>query len=764
MIGKRIAHYEITEKLGEGGMGVVYKANDTKLKRDVAIKFLPRQIAASEQERERFRIEAQAAAALNHPNIATIHAIEEVDDEMFIVMEYIDGRELKDVIADVGAKHSQRGVSSETDDGPRNASPQHFAQYMPTEQIIDIATQIAEGLQAAHAKGIVHRDIKSSNIMVTEEGRVKVMDFGLAKIGAGAQITKDNSTLGTLAYMSPEQVKGEELNQRTDIWSFGVVLYEMLTGVLPFQGYYDQAIIYSILNEEPKLFWEPDSREPVHIVIKKTLQKNRDKRYGQMSEVIHDLTAPGTSETVSTAKITGKGIKKLAVLPFTNMVNDPGTNFLGFALADQIIGAMAYSKNVLVRPSSSIRKYQDAVVDIQKSGAELNVSYILAGSYMKEADTIRLNIELVDLESEKMLWRERIQVKYNNAFELQDIVSQKVVDGLKIQFSEEERERMKPDTPQSPAAYEFYLRAISYPQNLEGSTLAIGMLNRAIQLDPLYAPAYLELGIRYNQFSQVGQETADAFEKSEKALLKALSLKHDLLPALAYLALIYTDIGKHEEAHSLLIRALKINPNDAWIHFSLSYHYRYIGFLEEAEKEIETALSIDPGNPRFRSSIIVYMFLGKYDKIESFDLDIDSPFTLNYLGEAFMRMGNHERALACFEKVLGHKEEVGEFYFASSLVAYIQGNVEIAFEFTLKRESEDPADGEIWYEIARIYGLLNKTEDCERALTKSVELGYLCYPAMHMDAFLDPVRQEPGIQNILEKTRTRHEELKEKLL
>jgi serine/threonine protein kinase len=236
MVDKIILHYKILEKLGEGGMGVVYLAEDTRLERKVAIKFLPRHIAANAEDRQRFEIEAKAAAALNHPNIATIYAIEESDDEMFIVMEYIEGRELRDVITNagvVGEKHTQQLISSEQDDVTRNVSP------LPVDQIINIAVQIAAGLQVAHEKGIVHRDIKSANIMLTGKGQVKIMDFGLAKVaGGGAQLTKDQSTVGTAAYMSPEQARGEEVDFRSDIWSFGVVLYEMLTGRLPFGGFY----------------------------------------------------------------------------------------------------------------------------------------------------------------------------------------------------------------------------------------------------------------------------------------------------------------------------------------------------------------------------------------------------------------------------------------------------------------------------------------------------------------------------------------------
>ena len=278
MIGKQILHYKITEKLGEGGMGVVYKAEDTKLKRDVAIKFLPQQIAVSAEERARFKIEAQAAAALNHPNIATIHAIEEQDDEMFIVMEYIEGRELRTMIntpLDPPSRGELKGG------------------VMPIDEIIDLATQIAFGLQAAHEKGITHRDIKSTNIMVTDKGQVKVMDFGLAKIGAGAQLTQDHSTLGTAAYMSPEQARGEKVDHRTDIWSFGVVLYEMLTGELPFKGEYEQAVIYAILNEEPTQVSSLRTDAPPELVaiVDHCLAKDPGERYPTSAELVAALQA-----------------------------------------------------------------------------------------------------------------------------------------------------------------------------------------------------------------------------------------------------------------------------------------------------------------------------------------------------------------------------------------------------------------------------------------------------------------------------------------
>jgi adenylate cyclase len=299
MIGETILHYKILEKLGEGGMGVVYLAEDLNLERKVAIKFLPRQISGNSEERERFKIEAKTAAALNHTNIATIHSIEETGDDTFIVMEFIDGIELKDKIKS----------------GP-----------IQTKKAINIAIQIAEGLGAAHKKGIVHRDIKSQNIMITEDGKVKIMDFGLAKIGGSSQLTKMGTTLGTVAYMSPEQAMGKELDHRTDIWSFGVVLYEMLTGQLPFKGEYDQAVIYSILNEEPEqiINIKDGLPEGLENILKRSLLKDRNTRYQNINDMLNDLKHPDSQVSISLdsenkTPFTSKR-RKLSAIMFTDMV------------------------------------------------------------------------------------------------------------------------------------------------------------------------------------------------------------------------------------------------------------------------------------------------------------------------------------------------------------------------------------------------------------------------------------------------------------
>jgi len=395
MIGRTISHYKILEKLGEGGMGVVYKAEDTKLKREVAIKFLPRQIAVSDEERKRFKIEAQAAAALNHPNIATIHAIEEVDDEMFIVMEYIEGQELREI---VGAR------------GP-----------VPPPDVLDYATQIASGLQAAHEKDVTHRDIKSSNIMITDKGQVKIMDFGLAKVRGGAQMTKLGTTLGTAAYMSPEQTQGAETDHRTDIWGFGVVLYEMLTGKLPFGGDYEQAVIYAILNEEPEFPEEiPANLRPI---LQKALAKDVSERYQDVGEVLADLESSGSGEPSVDIKSVGAGFKpaptqkmfflisglavltllvvaaffmfkttpadatnkkSIAVLPFENLSGKQEEEYFSDGMTEDILGQIAKIADLKVISRLAIRHYKNTEKSPQEIGAELGVANLLMGTKLNK--------------------------------------------------------------------------------------------------------------------------------------------------------------------------------------------------------------------------------------------------------------------------------------------------------------------------------------------------------------------------------------------
>jgi serine/threonine protein kinase len=339
VIGKTILHYRILRELGRGGMGVVYEAEDTRLGRRVALKFLPPHAASASPERRRLVGEARAAAALNHPNITHINAIEEFDGDAFIVMEYVEGRELRALVE---------------------------SRELPLDGVVALAIQIATGLKAAHDRGIIHRDVKSTNIMVTGDGRVKIMDFGLAKMVGNTRVTKTGAVVGTTDYMSPEQVRGEDVDHRTDIWSFGIVLYEMLTGQRPFRGDHAQAVMYAIANHDAPspATLSPDLPGEAIALVKKMLARNRDERCASMTEIIAtlELLQRGFSTTRREARDRRKpdtrtALPGVAVLPFSSIRPDPETDFLGFALADQVIGALAYVDSVAVCPSSAVRKF-----------------------------------------------------------------------------------------------------------------------------------------------------------------------------------------------------------------------------------------------------------------------------------------------------------------------------------------------------------------------------------------------------------------------
>ena len=370
MIGKTILHYKIVDKLGEGGMGVVYKAEDSKLKREVAIKFLPNVISKSKEDRTRFENEAQAAASLNHPNIATIHAIEEKDNQIFIVMEFINGPELKDKIEEAPVS---------------------------LEESLNIIEQIANGLSAAHQKGIIHRDIKSSNIMLTQSGQVKIMDFGLAKVKGSSQITKVGTTIGTAAYMSPEQAQGVKVDNRADIWALGVIFYELLTGQQPFKGEFEQAVIYSILNIEPESAStiKPDVPLKLEQITKKLLSKDVDLRYQDVASFLNDL------KDFKNKKIDVKpeNEKTIAVLPFENISPDKETDYFADGLAEELIINLSRIKEVSVVARTTSMQYKGTKKDVPTIGKELSVRYVMEGSVRKFKDDLRISVQFIDVSN-----------------------------------------------------------------------------------------------------------------------------------------------------------------------------------------------------------------------------------------------------------------------------------------------------------------------------------------------------------------------------
>ena len=665
MIGSTISHYKIIEKLGEGGMGVVYKAQDTKLDRLVALKFLPPHLASDAQDKQRFILEAKAASALDHPNICNVHEIDETPGgQVFIVMAIYEGIPLNRKI--------ERGP-------------------VKIDAALDVVIQVAEGLQAAHEKGIVHRDIKSSNIMMTDKGRAVIMDFGLAQTDAAPKLTKTGSTLGTVPYMSPEQARGQKVDHRSDIWSLGVVLYEMVAGRLPFQSAYSEAIVYSILNEEPPPLTSIRSDVPMELerIAKKTMQKQRDERYQRVEDMLVDVRslrkenesrvqetrAPKMSIRkkrlayilgslavviiisavfgvfLFSPKVSKQEHNSIAVLPFQNLGAGQDLDFLRLSLADEISTSLSYTPNLHVRPSASSRKYAESSIDPQAAGHELGVATVVTGLFTKESDRLRVNLQLIDVESNRVMWGETFRTL------AQDWV------GMEAQIQKRVRERMIPllgltitsteagIRPRNSEAYELYLRSVVYPNS--NNKQPITMLERAVLLDSSYASAWAALGRRY-YFRATFEDGGDDFYRlAERAYQRAVALDPNLVEATRGLISSTVEGGQLTKAYDMAQELVRRRPNNALAHHSLSYVLRFAGLFSEATRECETAFALDPHEPALRSCGFALMMAGDYERALSYWRNgPESEWSNNAITFILLRQEKYEEALQITAKLI----------------------------------------------------------------------------------------------------------------
>jgi len=451
----------------------------------------------------------------------------------------------------------------------------------------------------------------------------------------------------------------------------------------------------------------------------------------------------------------------VAVLPFTNSRPDPETDYLGFAMADQIIGELVYLNHITVRSSGSVRKYVNRVIDPISVGDSLKVDYVLIGNYLKEDNLVRLNIELLEVNTNSLIWREPIEVDFSSTFELQDIVALKVVEGLDIQFTPKELDIIGRDIPANPLAYEYYLRSISYPFTIEGDRMAVKMLNQSIDLDTAYAPAYARLADRMRRLVQYELHDPKEMDVVENLFLKAISLSKDNIFALANLAAMYAESARAEKAVEVIQQIMDINSNNAEAHFSLGYIYRYTGMNSESVKEMEKAIDIDPENEGFRSIVISYQFAGELDS--AFEVSKryeESEFMLGYQGAFLFRLGREVEALEYINRCLSMDSDGLQALWVTGIKAYIEGNIDVGLEAARQFEKVNIQDGEAWYHFAGNYALLGDKEGAIRSLTRAVDGGFFNYPFMLEDFFLDSLRDDEEFKRILQEAREKHLEFR----
>ncbi len=461
-------------------------------------------------------------------------------------------------------------------------------------------------------------------------------------------------------------------------------------------------------------------------------------------------------------KLSGNNL--IAVLPFLNTKSDESTDYLGFAMADQIIGSLIYLNNITVRPSSSVRKFENQTIDPVLVGKELNVDYILIGNYLKEGNIIRLNIELINLKTNKIVWREPVQVNFQSAFELQDIVSEKVVNELDIQFSQNEINRIKKDIPTNSLAYEYYLRAISYPRNNEGDELAIEMIKKSIELDSLYAPSYALYGDRLHSLANYALLKPEETIKAEKYIEKALSINPELYSAMGNLVMMYTESDRIKEAVKMTRKMIEISPNNAQSRFSLAYIYRYTGMNEEAVIETDKALSLDGENQKFRSCMITYTNAGKYEQaLTVYNNFIESSFTVYQYGYTLFHMGRRQESIEYFKRSFELDSKGMTRQLSKAMLAFMEGNKDEVKTLMIELESYELKDAEPYYYYAEIYGLINDKPACYRCLIRAIDGGFFNYPLMIRDVFFDPIRDDSEFQKIIELAKTKHLAFKKEL-
>ena len=795
LVGKTISHYEVLAKLGGGGMGVVYKAKDTKLGRFVALKFLPPSLFQDREAVERFRREARASSALNHPNICTIYDVDEHEGHHFISMEFLDGRTLKHLI---GTKP------------------------LSLDLLLDLGIQISDALEGAHKQGIIHRDIKPANIFVTQREQAKVLDFGLAKLTrvlpAGAarssvptasfedSVTSPGAVFGTLMYMSPEQVRGEELDSRTDLFSFGAVLYEMVTGIRAFSGATSGAITDAILHATPTKPVRVNPSVPVGLehIISKALEKDRKMRYQNAADIRADLERmkrdrssgqeilrpgilaqrwPVVGIVVAIAllvvvvglnvgglrdrllaPVPGAGhMQSLAVLPLVNLSGDKEQEYFADGMTEAVTTDLARMESAQVISRSSTMQYKGATKPLPVIARELHADLVVEGSVQRSGDRVRVTAQLISAATDKHLWAQTYERDFRDILALQDDVASAITQQIESRLGGPRPQPLPKAQTVSPEAYETYLKANSYQDQLDLQK-SIDYYNQAIKLDPSYAPAYAHMSTSYfflGFFSVI--PPSQAWGKVKELGMLAIQ-KDDQLPdghaALASAKLHYDwDFAGAEQEFK---RALELNPNNADIRHGYAHYLMAMGRMAESAAESKRALNLDPVDDNLTDCLCWHSFAARqYDNSIRMARDLlirvpDDTWEMAILGWDYEQKRMHEQAIAEFKKAVEltdkNSPDFSPFFLAGLAHSYAlagrRSDAEQVLQGLLGRARKSYVSP---FDIALIYAALGEKDTAFAWMEKAVEERSTWLVYSKWEPRLDPLRSDPRFQDLLRR-------------